>query len=396
MRSRISLLMAACIALAAAPSMAGDNPDLRLEIRCYTKKPLLVGDEILILFRFKVVGDTPHENLMRHVKDSRFMEEYQLAVFDAANRRLPDPHGGVRTGGEGSGPGEPSRLRYRGDSFWRIIALNRWAIITKPGKYRVVGIYDPSAGWNGSSHTFQKQKGCRSEPITITVGPRSPEEMSAHIESLAQQLGKARDEDRRLIFKKFMYTCDDRIVPVFMEELCRGRRTHWASEAYGRYLPDRDGRRATFRAARGGLSGKMFTTLTAYGCSEEQIRRFIRLGLSEEARNAWPGATLIAPRYPDDANMPRLAAIATGWRRGPHGASAQHIRVWAIQSLAQNRTEVSVKALRELLEHGYRWVREDTKAAIVEAYRLPESAPGRRLLPSDFPELHTQALRGRD
>jgi hypothetical protein len=246
------------------------------------------------------------------------------------------------------------------------------------------------------SLAFHKQKGCRSEPITIAIRPRSPEEMGAYIDSLAQQLRSGRHKKpRSLMFKKLMYTCDDRIVPVFVQELCHTRspywHSHWIPEAYRYYLPDRDGRRAAFRSAKGGLSAGMFTTLSAYGCSEEQIRQFIRLGLSEEARNAWPGATQMAARYPDDANMERLATIATGWTRGPHGRWADEIRVWAIQALAQNRTDESVKALRELLEHKYRWVREDTKAAIVAAYRLPESAPGRRLLKSDFPQLCEQA-----
>ena len=392
MRSRATLLLAACIALAAAPSRAEDNPDLHLEIVCHSKEPLLVGDEVLILFLFKVGGDTPHEQLIRHPGDSRSMEEYQLQVFDAANQRLPDPHGGVRSPMEGNGPPDEFCLWDRGASFWRIIALNRWTILTKPGKYRVVGLYDPSVVRSWESDTFHKQKGCRSEPITITIGPRTPEAMGAHIDSLAQRLRSARGhEEHNSMFKKLMYTCDDRIVPVFVQELCRTPKRHsisrWVGEAYRFYLPDREGRRAAFRSAKGGLSAGMFSTLGAYGCSEEQIRWFIRLGLSEEARKAWPGATQLAARHPDDANMERLATIATGWTRGPHGSWADETRVWAIQALAQNRTDESVKALRELLEHKYRWVREDTKAAIVAAYKLPGSAPGRRLLESDFPKL---------
>ena len=122
----------------------------------------------------------------------------------------------------------------------RLVLLNRWALIREPGSYQIAGIcsnrYNPTINGN-------------SDPISITVLPRSEQEMADYIstldhqvaERLALQAGKtAKSYDARLheLAVKLMSTGRPEIVPSLFRILEEsGQEGNCLHEALVYYVP---------------------------------------------------------------------------------------------------------------------------------------------------------------
>lgn len=376
MRSACAFGMAVATVAAAvlAPACALGAPSghkLSLTIRCMAE-PLRVGDEIPIEFHVKNEGDTIYTFMDRSYDRSGRMEEYRLIAVDAKGRPAPDPRAN-RPPGISGGLSTEGKLAW-GHFFTKTIALNRWALLTKPGRYAVTGIYRLEA-FAGQSPEV------RSRPITVEIAPRSAKEMGRYIDRLgAELLALPPDRDRQPLVQRLMYTCDMRIVPIVLESMYAGG-GFWETEALLCYLPqdDRKLREAVLAKARDkGMASGMVWLLRHWGCGAKELRPLIEVSLKPEHPGAWAEGCLAAQTHADDKYTPRLLDIASstknnGWRQ-------------AVYALAFNRTDESVKLLRQLLNSPDKEARQLAEHAIRAAYCYRGRATGRPLKKDDFPE----------
>ncbi|MBN2180578.1 MAG: hypothetical protein JW715_01595, partial [Sedimentisphaerales bacterium] len=160
------------------------KPVLSLIIRC-DHSGLKVGDEIPIIFLIKNEGIVGYTYSDRNYDRSGRMPEYELSAVDEQGEKVPDPRA-KWTGGMMGGLGGEGRIASN-NSFTKTIALNRWALLTKPGIYQVTGTYYPE----GSLSKII------SSPIRIKVLPRTDEETGVYINKLSTQLKETKDDQDR-------------------------------------------------------------------------------------------------------------------------------------------------------------------------------------------------------
>jgi hypothetical protein len=350
------------------------KPILSLTIRC-DKYKLKIGDEIPITFVIKNEGTIEYSYDNRSYDRSGRMPEYELSAVDEQRKKVPDPKAKWTGGLMGGLGGGEVRIRSN-NSFTKTIALNKWALITKPGTYLITGTYHPEGNLSEII----------SLPIRIKILPRSDTEMAIYINKLVLKLPIAVDkQDLAACVRKLMYTCDRWIAPIMIEVMYnRDAASFWAGEAFNYYLPhDQKTNDALYDAAKKrGLARCMLQALKYRGFTSEKIKLLIDVSLSPERPYAWVEGALAAQQYPDDRFASRLSAIALN----PNSKA----RVQAIYALANNRTYESVATLKKLLKEsnpndpGERTIRQNTEHAIRRAYQQGDNTKGRPFRKDDF------------
>ena len=294
----------------AAQSDVDPKALLAVTIRC-DAKVLKAGDEIPIAFVITNNGPDDYKYQDRLGDRSGRMQEYILTAMDEQGTAVPDTRakGPFGTGGGGSVPATLAP----GRSFTKTVTLNRWVLVTQPGKYQVVGVYDPE---KGPMLTRGVGPGpTRSAPIAITLEPRTEEEMVEYVTQLRTKLAATptSGNERLELIRKLMYTCDPRAVLVLIDELYNtwDPAAFWAREAFFCYLPhDRSTTDALLSAAASrGMATEMARLLEVLGCSPDRIKPFIEVSLSPQHPDAWNEGVRAAMQYPDDQFVPRLIAI---------------------------------------------------------------------------------------
>jgi HEAT repeat protein len=221
-----------------------------------------------------------------------------------------------------------------------------------------------------------------SAPIEVVIKPRGRWAMGWYIRTLLRQLKKVKPsgkwevvEQRNAIIARLAYTCDNRIVPTLIDLLYENHHQNdvfWAKEGFVCYLPhDANIKKALLEVATTrGLASCMQSVLEAFGCSEEEFKKIIKISLSSENLDIINAAVGAAQEHPDDEHMPKLFSIATDPDRpDPNRAFYAIERHRAIYAIAYNRTDEGVKILRSLLESPSESIRETTKSAIQQAYK---------------------------
>jgi beta-lactamase regulating signal transducer with metallopeptidase domain len=186
---------------------------LRLTIRCEGEL-LKVGDEIPI--EVAIANCSPEDLEYCDHPDGSGVHagQFGLAAFDQHGRAVPDSSAATP---EGSEEQATTRAVLRpGQSWARTVALNRWALITQAGKYRVVGTFTCPA----KSHDDPTIREIRSAPITITVHPRSQHERAEHIQRLRRSLSAAQDQTAsNELAWKLVYACDPWLVASLSDDI---------------------------------------------------------------------------------------------------------------------------------------------------------------------------------
>src|SRR5206468_1263636 len=171
----LALVLALCAgAVATAQSPAPGPltpPTLELAIRLLETR-LFFGDEIPVEFTITNRGRSEYEYSDRHYDRGGRMEEYALRATDASGHQVPDPRG-TMAGVEMGGLAGVGRLAP-GASFRRTVALNRWALISGPGRFTVMGRYRTERG-----------EPIEAGPVTVEVRFRSPTDLGALVDPLA-------------------------------------------------------------------------------------------------------------------------------------------------------------------------------------------------------------------
>lgn len=361
-----------------------NKPNLTLTIHC-PEDEIKQGDEIPIVFTITNQGESVYSYDQRDYDRSGRMWEYKLVARQEDGTVVPDPRRNYKEGlggGLSSGRGEIGK----GGAFTKTIALNRWALINRPGLYTVTGTYsyhvrnpDATQKYNVS---IMKTIRANSAPIEVVVKPRSRWAMGWYIRKLLRQLKKIKPSrkwevvrQRTAIIARLAYTCDSRIVPTIIDLMYENHHQNdafWAKEGFVCYLPrDLKIKKAVLTAAnKRGLARCMNSILEVLGCSEEEFKQIIRISLSSDDLDTLSEGVLAAQTHPDDEHMPKLVAIATDSNRPDPNRTFYAIeRHRAIYAIAYNRTDEGVKALRTLLEDPDRGIRKTTKEAIQQAYK---------------------------
>ena len=173
---------------------------LSLSIRC-TNDVVKAGDEIPIQFIISNRGTVDYKYNDRNYDRGGRMWEYKLVAKTASGGVVPDARQHFQPGMLG-GLGQFGVL-HPGESVSKVIALNLWALMNEPGRCEVMGVYSDDPGHSTS------------DPITITVLPRTEAEMHDYIQELTNNAGPSgMSED---LVKKLMYTCSPEIVPILLK-----------------------------------------------------------------------------------------------------------------------------------------------------------------------------------
>jgi hypothetical protein len=346
--------------------------DLRLDC---SQQNILIGDEIPIVFTITNRDKDPFTCDDRNGDRSGRLYEYELVARYADGTAVPDPREqGLPVIGGGLSSGR-NTLRTDG-SFQKTIALNRWARITKPGRYSVTGIYHYGVRDTDRKQeegvVFTKDIRVRSSPIVIEVGPRSRGEMGRYIHDLIVRLespGGRQDwetgQERAKLAARLAYTCDRRIVPTMLDLMYDKSSVNAGFEGWQAlccYVPPDEGiRTAVLNAIKTrGLIYSMGTVMKRLGVSEADAAEVIRTSLASNDREAVSAALAVMQEYPADEHASRLVAIALDPNSIlPHGST---------YALAMHRTDEGVAALRKLLSDPDPDVRKNTLSSIRAAY----------------------------
>jgi hypothetical protein len=385
-----------------ASSEATNTPGITLEIRCATNV-FKVGDEIPVEFIISNLGLSDYKYENRTYDRSGRMDEYQLFARQADGSFLPDPRQNFRAGMMGGG--FQYAVLHPGESYSKIIPLNRWALIHEPGRYEVSGTYYANT-----------PSQARAAPLAITVLPRTKEEMDDYITGLTNQvmalLAKERPKNRPPssdvtdLVMKLMYTCDPGIVPALLRVLhedgpeilkdgsttIRGNEGFYVNEALLYYVPhsEKVGDALVEAATRNGSIGNLDGLLRQYEFDKAKLKPLIERALAAENDDLgeWHnGAGLAMNAYYDDSFLPQLIAIAMNTNATANARGA------AVDALAYNRTEPGVFTLISLLDDPDEKMWTPLAIAIMNGLenRLP-TATGRHLLPGDFTSAQVRPL----
>lgn len=283
----------------------------------------------------------------------------------------------------GGGLSQEAILRP-GQSFSKVIPLNRWALVKEPGQYIVVGTY-PEGQYSINSNAVT------SAPINIAVLPRTPEEMDAYLRDLTNQLawrptnrttGAAPTSDRevkRALVMRLMYTCSPKVAPVLLSNMYEPDGDgFWVMEALLFYVPHSKEIRSTILQAvrEHGLSQIMRYLLAQYGFPQEEISPVIERALAPDSPGNWAAGADLAGSYFDDAFTARLIAIA----KDP----ASDARPNAITTLGRHRTDEGIAVLKSLLNDPDPRIWTPLAEAVEYARFQAEKASGTPLRPDDF------------
>ena len=249
-----------------------------------------MGDEIPVEFIIINQGTNEYSYRNRSYDRSGRMEEYRLMAKTETGQTVPDPRahyiGGFAGGLSGKGRLEP------GHSFTKTIALNRWALLKAPGQYQVTGVYVAEDG----------RQQVVSEPLSITVMPRSEAAMLAYVEQLDVQRKATPKHGHDETVRKLMYTGHPSIIPILLETFYEPQSGFWEAEAFLYYLPrNEQTKKAIMDAARKrGLASGMPYVLTQYGCGTKELTPLIERSLAPDSRlrpvGRWrPSSTLTTP-----------------------------------------------------------------------------------------------------
>jgi ankyrin repeat protein len=359
-------------------------PVLSLAIRC-TNEIVKAGDEISIEFRITNTGTNDYKYADRTYDRSGRMEEYKLIAKTESGEAVPDPRANDKGFWFGGGGFQYAVLKP-GQSFTKTIPLNRWALVKEPGRYLVVATnFVDSHSTNVIS--------IASDPIPITVLPRTPEEMDAYINDMTNQLdakltgksnsGQSRPPDQALndLIMKLMFTCSPKIVPSLLQSIYdSGTGGFWESEALRFYVPHSPETKKVLigTATKRGLGPNVTISylLRNYGFTKEELKPLIAQALAPDNEQEWAAGAGLAQQFGDDDFTQRLIAIATTPRINAQTA--------AIEALAYNRTDEGVKTLKSLLNDPHEKIWTPLAFAIENAYNYRHDSTGRPLRPDDF------------
>jgi len=300
-------------------------------IRC-DADDLRVGDKVPITFVVTNVGGASFA--YGSSSPYRFgAVSFDLKAFDELQRPVIDPQSiGFPAGGiAGSILGTELALGT-GDSVEETLPLNEWAALRQPGTFTVRGMY------HAAGATFE------SEPVTVSIAPRSRSDMREYVAALQDQWTTATTKaERDLAVRRLAYTFDERPLPTLLDAL-RGDAGFAAAQGIVHYLPitTQSVERIVRDFENRGLAPNGVFVLLGVGASEAQIVGVIDRSLQDDRRSSWPTAAFGATLYGDDRLMPRLIAIAE--------TIGEPARIQAVQAIANNRTDEGVAALRRLLD----------------------------------------------
>ena len=365
------------------------------------------GDEIPIQFIISNQGKEDFKCVNSHQDRNGRLGDSKLIARNASGEIVPDPllrRNPVKAGGP------EFALLHPGESMTRIIPLNLWALIREPGRYEVEGTYSGSsytgnpvtinqrlqaliAGrpepTNGPDFSIHAINPLSADPISITVLPRTKQEMDDYIQDLSDQVAarlemqakeKVADPVLEELSVKLTYTCSPEAVPALLRIMCEAG--FWVAEddAIVSHIPHtQETRQAILEAVtRRGLSFGMRQLLQDYDFTNQALKPVIERALGVLNPGEWQMGAMLASRYYDDAFTPRLIAIANDTN------SQTSVRAEAINALAANRTDAGVKTLKTLLKDPDWKIAAIAEQAIRHAYTAGAAARGKPLRPDDF------------
>jgi hypothetical protein len=363
--------------LAQAPNATG----LSLVIRGPTDV-LRVGDEIPIQFVISNHAKADFKYWDRDKDRSGRMHEFKLIAKTASGQSVPDPR--LHNNSIGGG-GVSSRVLKPGESFTKTIPLNLWALLEEPGRYEVLGTY------LARDFSTNRLVPVIADPISITILPRTNEEMDDYIQSLnnqvAARLAIQAGNDRRVrdpllekLSWKLAWTCRSEAVPALLRIMDETDYNYGEIDALLFHIPHtQESRQAILQVfVRKGLISAKWGLLLVYDFKNEDMKPLIERALGVLNPGEWQVGVTLAALYYDDAFTDRLIALANGTN------IQASIRDEAIKALAANRTDAGVKTLKALLNDPDGRVSAMAEDAIRQAYTSRGDARGRPLRPDDF------------
>jgi hypothetical protein len=366
-------------------SSQNEEYNLELKISCPVKN-LQVGDEIPIIFTIINNGNREYQYDIPNGDRSGRMLEYQLRAKDADGKSVPDPRKDVKLGLMG-GLSKGTRTISKGQSFNLTIALNRWALINKPGKYTLTGTYtydiEDKEAVKVPSVRMMKTIKVKSKPIEIEIKSRNSRQMRKYIESLQKELKELPPSNKReiqekrdQIILKLDYTCDARIIPTLIDLIYLNQHNNdvfWAIEGFRCYLPKTPKIRNQLidTIKNRGFASAVASVLEMYNCDESIFKELLIKALNSDSPDVISEAALVAQSHPSDEITPLVIFVAK--REAPNHQKmkiSEIARERAIFALAHNRTDEVIEALKELKNDPDNRISKAVQTAIEQSYRI--------------------------
>jgi hypothetical protein len=362
--------------------------NLKLRIRCSAKN-LQVGDEIPIIFTIANKGEQEYQYETRNYDRSGRLLEYQLYAKDKNAIPVPDPRKDIELGIMG-GLGGGEATISKGQSFDFTLALNRWALINKPGKYTVTGTYiyhiEDKDVLKIPDTRIMKTIEVKSKPIEIEIKSRSSRQMGKYIESLREELKQYPsstnwniENKREEIILKLDYTCDEGIIPTLIDLIYLNQHNNstndvfWSIEGFRCYLPKTPEIRNKLIKILNirGFSTAIASVLESYNCDESIFKEILIKALNSDNPDIISEAAYVAQNHPSDEIMPLVIAVAEG--NSPKDKKvriSENTRERAISALAYNRTDEGVEVLNKFKNDPNNRINKAAQRAIEQAYRI--------------------------
>ncbi len=369
-----------------------DPHTLTIAIRC-PQQSFKLGDEIPITVEVTNIGDKPYLFIDHTYDFSGRAGFFKLTALTQNGKQdgqpIPDPFA-VPKGAYATSCMPPQIKLQPGQSTTKTIPLNRWALITQPGTYKLNATY---------TIPFKGNKVLAAPPIQVLITSRTDEDMAQYIQDLSEKLqtllaSKSRPDQidsskLNNLLEKLMFTRDHRAIPPLIDAMYANTHitTASVSAAFAYYLPN-DSKTTSLLAASAtqrGLADGMFPILQTAGLTDAQLKKIIAVSLSADHPASHNAGASAACKFGDDAFTPRLISIALNTDRNNPAFEM------AIYALALNRTDESVEVLRQFLKETppTRPNAPDAAKAARRAIRMAYKSNrtyihGRALLPDDF------------
>ena len=234
-------------------------------------------------------------------------DEVNLVARTGFGEPVSDPH--LRLKERGRNGMDYGKIMHPGGASSILISLNRWAFITEPGRYVVVGTY-----LENPDFTIVP---VAADLISITVLPRAKEETDDYVKDLTNQIAvyvgghddlfstKLSEAEMKVLYARGLEAFPTLLGMLFEAGRLPNPSSHWPSD----YMRETLGMDIRFFMTH--LPTSAEGIIERYDYKLGETKPIVGAALASKNPVEWQGGAWLAAQYYDDSFTARLIAIAS-------------------------------------------------------------------------------------